>query len=374
MLASALSVPFMDLLKHRFLRFFPPEQAKRLAKNARRVTFPAGKVIFEENDAPGAVYLVLAGRVEILKHSSGEHYHTLACAGPNDYFGELGCLDGSGRSARALAQTEVKAALLPRWIFLDVLSRCPWETTMGLFMHVIGNLRETDAHFVRELIRKEKITLIGEMANSILHDFRSPVTSIQLAAGSVIKHHDDAITRQACDTISRQLRRMSSMLEEVLEYARGETHLDRSPAPLHELFASLISLNADALRETGITVRVRATNLIVVLDHNRMFRVLQNLLTNAVEAIGPGKQGVITLSARRLKGACEISVRDNGPGLPKLIWGTLFQPFTTYGKRGGTGLGLAIAKGIVDAHGGKITFRSKKGAGTVFRIRLPLPT
>jgi signal transduction histidine kinase len=226
---------------------------------------------------------------------------------------------------------------------------------------------------VQELIRKEKITLIGEMANSILHDFRSPVTSIQLAVGAVVKHHDDEATRQSCETINRQLRRMSSMLEEVLEYARGETRLDRSPVPLHELFAGLISLNADTLREAGIAVRVRATNLIVVLDPNRMTRVLQNLLTNAVEAIGPGQNGVITLSARRLKGACEIAVRDNGPGIPRVIWGTLFQPFTTYGKRGGTGLGLAIAKGIVDAHGGEINFASKKGAGTVFRIRLPLP-
>jgi signal transduction histidine kinase len=363
----------MQLLKHRFLRFFPPEQAARLAKNARRVTYPARKVIFEENDPPDAIYLVLSGRVEILKHSSGEHYHTLACAEAGDYFGELGCLDGSGRSARALTQTEVKAAMLPRWIFLDVLSRCPWETTMGLFMHVIENLRQTNAHFVQELIRKEKITLIGEMANSILHDFRSPVTSIQLAVGSVIKRHDDDATRQSCETISRQLRRMSSMLEEVLEFARGETRLDRSPAQLHELFANLISLNADTLRDAGIAVRVRATNLIVVLDHNRMIRVLQNLLTNAIEAIGPGRHGAITLSARRLKGACEIALRDNGPGIPKVIWGTLFQPFTTYGKRGGTGLGLAIAKGIVDAHGGEVTFQTKKGAGTVFRIRLPLP-
>jgi signal transduction histidine kinase len=211
------------------------------------------------------------------------------------------------------------------------------------------------------------------MANSILHDFRSPVTSIQLAVGSLIKRHHDVATRQACETINRQLRRMSSLLEEVLEFARGETRLDRSPAPLHELFASLISLNADTLREAGIAVRIRATNLIVVLDHNRMIRVLQNLLSNAIEAIGPGHGGVITLSARRLKGACEIALRDNGPGIPKVIWGTLFQPFTTYGKRGGTGLGLAIAKAIVEAHGGEITFHSKKSAGTVFRVRLPLP-
>jgi len=362
----------MELIEHRFFRYFPPEHAERLARTAHRVTFPARTIIFEENDPSDSIYLVLSGRVEILKHSSGEHYHTLAYASENDYFGELGVLDGSGRSARVVTQTVVKAAKLPRRTFLDVLSRCPWETTMGLFMHVIANLRETNARFVQEVIRKEKITLIGEMANSILHDFRSPVTSIQLALGSIGKHDAHESTRQACEVINRQLRRMGSMVEEVLEYARGEARLDRRPVSLRELFADLISLNAETIRNAGITVRIRAANLNVVLDHDRMIRVLQNLLSNAIEAIGPGHDGAITLTARRRKGACEITLRDNGPGIPKVIWGTLFQPFTTHCKQGGTGLGLAIAKGIVDAHGGEITFDSKKGVGTTFRIRLPL--
>jgi signal transduction histidine kinase len=364
---------FMELLEHRFFRYFPPEHAERLAKTAHRVRFTPRKVIFDEHDPSDAIYLVLSGRVELLKHSSGEHYHTLAYASENDYFGELGVLDGSGRSARAVTQTEVEAAMLPRRIFLDVLSRCPWETTMGLFMNVIENLRTTNDRFVQEVIRKEKITLIGEMANSILHDFKSPVTSIQLALGTVSKRHADDATREAIEIIDRQLRRMGAMVEEVLEFARGETRLDRRPVYLHELFSSLLSLNAETLRHAGVTVHVRAANLVAVLDHDRMVRVLQNLLTNAVEALAGHKSGVITLAARRQAGACEITIRDNGPGIPKVIWGTLFQPFTTFGKRGGTGLGLAIAKGIVDAHGGEITFVSKKGAGTTFHIRLPLP-
>jgi len=364
----------MELKAHRFFGYFPPEHAERLAKTARRVTFPARTIIFEEDDPSDAIYLVLSGRVEILKHSSGDHYHTLAYGSENDYFGELGVLDGSGRSARVQTLTEVTAALLPRRIFLDVLSRCPWKTTMGLFMHVVENLRNTNARYVQELIRKEKITLIGEMANSILHDFRSPVTSIRLALDSINRHDAPESARQACEVITRQLRRMGSMVEEVLEFARGETRLDRRPVALQELFADLTSINADTIRQAGITVRVRAAKLSVVLDHDRMIRVLQNLLSNAIEAIGPGKDGTITLTARRRDGACEITLRDNGPGIPKIIWGTLFQPFTTHGKKGGTGLGLAISKGIVEAHGGEITFESKKGAGTTFRIRLPLPS
>jgi signal transduction histidine kinase len=362
----------METLKHRFFRYFPPEFAKLLVKTARRATFPARTVIFEENDPSDAIFLVLSGRVEILKHSSGGHYHTLAYASEDDYFGELGVLDGSGRSARALTLTEVTAAVLPRPGFLKVLSRCPRETTMGLFLQVVENLRVTNSRYVEELIRKEKITLIGEMANSILHDFRSPVTSIQLALGTITKHSGDETTWLACATIERQLRRMGAMVEEVLEFARGETKLDRRPVALRDLFADLVSINADLLRNAGISLRVRPTKAVAALDHDRMVRVLQNLLSNAIEAIGSRKRGAVVLSARRRGRACELTVGDNGPGIPKVIWSTLFQPFTTYGKQRGTGLGLAISKAIVEAHGGEISFESKKGVGTTFRIRLPM--
>lgn len=363
----------MEILAHRFFRFFPPEHAKQLAKTAHGVTFPARKIIFEENDPSDAIYLVLSGRVEILKHSSGDHYHTLAYASEDDYFGELGVLDGSGRSARALTLTEVTAAVLPRAGFLKVLSRCPWETTMGLFMHVVENLRETNLRYADELIRKEKITLIGEMANSILHDFRSPVTSIQLALGTITKHSGDETTRLACAIIERQLRRMGAMVEEVLEFARGETKLDRRPVALRDLFADLVSINADLLHNAGVALHVRATKAVVALDHDRMVRVLQNLLSNAIEAIGSHKKGAVVLSARRRGRTCEITVSDNGPGIPKIIWSTLFQPFTTYGKPRGTGLGLAISKAIVEAHGGEISFESRRGLGTRFHLRLPMP-
>jgi len=364
----------MKLLQHRFFRLFPPAQAGRLAGAAQRVVYPARHIIFDEGDPSDSICLVLSGRVEILKHSSADHFHTLAYASEDDYIGELGVLDGSGRSARAVTQTEVHAAVLPRDVFMEVLGQCPWETTMGLFVRVIANLRETNSRFVQEVIRKERITLIGEMANSFLHDFRSPVTSVQLALGAITKRSDDEATRQACETISRQLRRMSSMVEDVLQYARGNSSLDRRPVSLRELFANLLALNADALRNSGVTVRVRASpRLVAVLDHDRMIRVLQNLLSNAIEALAGDPKGVIVLSARRIRDVCELTVRDNGPGIPKAIWGSLFQPFISHGKSGGTGLGLAIAKGIVEAHGGRITFESRKGAGTAFRIRLPLP-
>jgi len=363
----------MNLLEHRFFRHFPPEHALRLAKVAKRVSFPARRMIFDEGDPSDAIYLILSGRVEVLKHSSGDHYHMLAFANEDDYFGEVGVLDGSGRSARIVTQTPVRAARVPGKAFLEVLAQCPWETTMALFRHVSRDLRMTNDRFVQAVIRREKITLIGEMANSILHDFRSPVTSIRLALDSVAKRAADPVTHQSCEIIGRQLRRMSSMVEEVLQYARGESRLDRRPVSVRELFANLVALNAHAVQANGITIRIRAASITVLLDHDRMIRVLQNLVSNAIEAIGPNAGGCITLAATRRSGACEITVRDNGPGIPRAIWNSLFQPFTTHGKKGGTGLGLAIAKGIVEAHGGEITFEARRGAGTIFRIRLPIP-
>ena len=211
-------------------------------------------------------------------------------------------------------------------------------------------------------------------ARAIIFEEGDPSDSVHLALGAITKRSDDESTRRSCDTISHQLRRMSSLVEDVLQYARGNSTLDRRRVPLRNLFKHLLYLNAETLRHAGITARVRAAGgLVAAIDHDRMIRVLQNLLSNAIEALGTDRKGLIVLAARRLRGVCELTVRDNGPGIPKVIWSTLFQPFTSHGKPGGTGLGLAIAKSIVEAHGGEITFESKKGAGTTFRIRLPLP-
>lgn len=362
----------MDLRSHRFFNHFPAEQADKLARTAKVKKFPEKSVIFLEGSVSDSIYLVLEGRVVLTKEAPGGYTQLIAHKAADDYFGELGVLDSSGRSTAAVAETAVKLARLDKAPFLKVLSQSPWHTIVRLFNHVSENLRATNDRFVSEVVRKEKITLIGEMANGMIHDFKSPFTTIRLAVDMISMTHQDESTQKMCQVVMRQIRRLGGMVEEVLEFAKGNTQLKREPVRIEALFESLAESNAEAIQHTATKFVVRPTPLLAAIDFDRFIRVLQNLVTNALEAIGPEKSGLITLAAERKGRMCELTVSDNGPGIPRAIRSTLFEPFVSHGKRGGTGLGLAIAKSVVEAHGGSIAYRSSSRTGTKFVIRLPL--
>jgi len=104
----------------------------------------------------------------------------------------------------------------------------------------------------------------------------------------------------------------------------------------------------------------------------RLNQVLVNLLINAAQAVRARGNGKITLETRALGDQIEISVSDDGVGIPPENLGQIFScGFTTRHEEGGSGLGLAISKEIVDAHHGSLEVKSQLGAGTTFTVRLP---
>jgi signal transduction histidine kinase len=361
----------VDVRSHRFISHFPAVQGAKLAKHVRLVRFPHQAVIFAEGSESDCIYLVLTGRVALSKKSPGGSPQIIAYKGPDDYFGELGVLDGSTRSTAAIADGPVQLGRIAQKPFLALLSEASWHTVLRLFSHVSENLRATNDRFVTAVVRKEKITLIGEMANSMVHDFRGPFSTIKLATELLAKRDRKPETQELCAMILRQVNRLGGMVEEVLDFARGETRLQLKPTPLADVFAQLQENNVVPLGRAGVKLAVKSTALELPLDPDRLLRVLQNLVTNACEAIGKRPRGRITVAARRASGHCEITVSDNGPGVPREIRATLFEPFVSQGKVNGTGLGLAIAKAVVEAHHGSIDFTSSR-SGTTFTIQLPM--
>lgn len=360
-----------DVRSHRFISHFPAVQGAKLAQQVRLVRFAHKAVIFEEGTYSDCIYLVFGGRVALTKKSPGGPPQIIAFKGPDDYFGELGVLDGSTRSTAAIADGPIQLGRIPQKPFLKLLSESSWHTVLRLFSHVSENLRATNARYVTEIVRKEKITLIGEMANSMIHDFRGPFTTIRLATEYLAKRDADPKTQELSAMILRQVDRLGGMVEEVLEFARGETRLRTKLQPLRAVFAQLLENNAAASASSGVRLVVKPSSLVLLLDPDRFQRVLQNLVTNAHEALGRRRRGRIVVSARRHHDQCLLTIADNGPGIPKEIRSTLFEPFVSHGKTGGTGLGLALARSVVEAHHGSIDFRSSR-AGTRFILQLPL--
>ncbi len=361
----------MDVSSHPFISHFPAAQGVLLAKAVRYVRFPHKAVIFEENDTPDSIYLVLTGRVALTKKNPGGAAQVIAHKGPADYFGELGVLDGSGRSTAAIADGPVHLGRIEQDVFLKILSGSSWHTVLRLFSHVSENLRDTNTRYVTEVVRKEKLSTIGEMANAMIHDFRGPFTTISLATESLAQRNTDPRTQELCALILRQVGRLGGMVEEVLEFARGETRLKLKATPLREVFAQLKENNDATFARTQVQLVIKESTLSLLLDPDRFQRVLQNLVTNAREALAKKERARITVSVCKKDNRCLLTVRDNGPGIPREIRDTLFEPFVSHSKSGGTGLGLAIARTVVEAHQGSISYRTSR-TGTVFTIQLPL--
>lgn len=360
----------MDLASHRFMSYFEPKQAADLCQIAVLESFAEERQVFEEGETADFLYLVLEGKVEFSKRIENNKYQTVAVAKPDDYFGELGVLDGEPRSARAVAVAGSTLAKIGGEELIATLQLAKGSSVLKMFSFITKNLRDTTDQYVSQLVHKQKMVLVGEMVSTIIHDFKSPVTGIKLSTEMLKEMHEDEESQEWCELIQLQVQRMLGMAEEVLEFSRGNSVLHKKPVNLIQTLQQFEKLNRVYCEAAKVDLVVRVTEVIVEADENKILRVLQNLVGNAVEAFG-GRVGRVEIIVTQSEEWAEISIYDNGPGIPPTIKEKLFEPFVTYGKRTGTGLGTAIVKSIVEAHKGKITYESEDEKGTTFYIRLP---
>jgi len=361
----------VELEAHRFIAAFDAEQAAELCGLAMVESFADKEIIFEEGEIPDFLYLVLNGQVEFRKHADTERYQSVSLAGANDFFGEFGVLDGQPRSAQAIACGTTTLAKIHRHSLMEIIQRTNGGVVLKLFLYIIQRLRTTTDQYVQQTIHKERMGLVGEMVNTIIHDFKSPFTGIHLASGMLKEMHPDEDTQEWCSLIQAQIHRMLGMTDELLEFARGSYAVQKQPVNLAHLLQRFEKLNRIYFTHANVELIAKSADLLVNADENKLIRVLQNLASNAIEAFN-GSGGKIEIAIAANGAWAEIQLTDNGPGIPEAIRTRLFEAFVTYGKQSGTGLGTAIAKSIIDAHGGTIDFQSQLGEGTKFYIRLPL--
>jgi len=360
----------MDVRANRFLEAFSPGGRERLIGHLIYQELAAGEYLFHEGDPAEGVCLVLEGQVEVVK-TAGEHEQILASFQPGDFLGEVAVLDGQGRSTDARARKAASVAWIPTADLLGVLVTEPVTLTLHLFQNVLALLRKTDDLYVQEVVHKEKLSLIGEMAGSLMHDLRTPIQVLLSAIDVIRMSHSDAETVDCCQKMELQCDRLTAMAGELLEFSRGETKLHLVRTDTNALLQQFLSFNDESFRPVGVTFNVEADPAEIEVDSMRLLRVLQNLVSNAVQALNSKPGGRIDVGAKVGDSILYLSVRDNGPGIPAAVQDRIFEPFVTQGKAGGTGLGLAIVKNVVTAHRGTITFETQAGQGTEFLIRIP---
>ncbi len=360
----------MDAHANRFLEGFSEAGRNRLIGDMIHQDLSPGAYLFREGDAAYGVCLVLKGAVEIVK-VAGTSEKVLGCFEAGEYFGEVAVLDGYGRSTDARAKSSAVIATIPSDILFEVLDKEPVALTLGLFQNVLNHLRRTNDLFVQEVVRKEKLSLVGEMASSLMHDLRNPIAGIHLASDLITMNHDDAETVHCCTNIRLQCDRVVAMAGELLEFSRGESKLDLVQTDTSAFLKQYLTLNEEYFRTTGIQFSLEADPAPIEVDSMRLLRLVQNLVSNAVDALSGRVGGHIDVRAQVVDSIFYLRVQDNGPGIPDAVKDRIFEPFVTHGKKGGTGLGMAIAHSVVKAHRGTISFVTAAGEGTEFTVKLP---
>lgn len=349
----------------------PPGAIDAASERLRTVFYPAGETIFAEGDPGHGLYLVLAGTVRISVRGREHLPETLDTFHTGDFFGEMALIDQSPRSATATAVESSLLGMLDEEAFRFVMHAAPAELSMNFMRAVAGRLRRSNSHFIEEMIRNERLSLLGRMSSSIIHDFKNPMATILFACQMIERKSKDPQMARFTTIIDGAVEQMAGMTQELLEYSRGVTHLKVERVLVGTIVAQIEEQCLARLAAQGIRVeRTVAYVGWVTVDAQRLLRLLLNLLKNAQEAISEG--GMVRFAVRAEDGWLVWEIADNGCGMPAEVLATVFEPFVSHGKSGGTGLGMTIAKTVAEAHGGTIKVDSKEGQGTVCVVRLPL--
>jgi signal transduction histidine kinase len=236
----------------------------------------------------------------------------------------------------------------------------------------------------RERLR-DRLAALGEMAAAIAHEVKNPLAGIEVMAGILkrqLTESPDAQTILA--DIIKEAKMANAIVLEVLDFVRP-IRLQVEAIALPDVVADAIGMAESRATRGDVTVDMDIPPVLPPIqgDPYQLRQLFTNLLVNAFEALGGS--GTVRISASALMGESaipggdqadpmlQICVADDGPGVPQEVVDRIFSPFFTT-KPQGSGLGLAIVRKIVDAHDGRIDVSSRAGAGTTFRVTVPVKT
>ena len=227
---------------------------------------------------------------------------------------------------------------------------------------------------VRRAQQRERLADVGAVTAKVVHDLGNPVAGISMAAQRVLRSIERdperpvSSVREPAEHVIRAARRLEVLINDFKDFAR-EQRLDLADVDVAALLREVTHLWEPEAAARKIALALEAPpNVTIRADADKLRRVLDNLLKNALESV-EGEGAVWVRAVRPAAAAIRILVEDTGLGIPAGM--NVFDLFETT-KAHGTGLGLAVCRQIVEAHGGGIGFAARVPHGTVFHVELPI--
>jgi len=304
----------------------------------------------------------------------------------------------NGEAQRALGQEA--AALRGRSIFEVLVTLTPEELGAAvrtsrplsdiqigdqIFSPTVRSLPGEDTGLTIALrdvtLRRQKEARRLDFYSIIAHDLRSPLSAMLMRTDMMLRGRRGVLSAEVVSDLRKMdsnMRRLVALINDFLDFARMEevAHtMERSRVDLADLLLEIVDDFKPLVENTGQRLRfdLPEGRVVSLGDRRRLQQVVVNLVANAIK-FTPA-HGEITMRVRAAGDVCEVSVEDNGPGIPADVVPQLFQRYTrgpnTTADAGGTGLGLLIVREIVEAHGGSVGVESQPGQGSRFWFRVP---
>ena len=311
------------------------------------------------------------------------HLVTMAMIGLG-LVGPLSGLVGGYGIARGLSRTIYQLSVRAH----DVAQRLD-QTVGSLTLPAEGDLRSLDTqlqHVVhkveevmdnwqkqrRDMLRAEQLSAVGQLAASVAHEVRNPLTGVKLLVdAALLPNKPRPLGAQDLQVIRDEVARVEKTVKDFLDFARPPVPQCKT-CDLRDVVKQAVDLVRARARQQGVAIEVHCDDqpIPAYVDRGLLCTVFVNLFINSLDAMAQG--GTLEAAVHAAPGAgSRIDIADTGPGIAPEILGRLFTPFAS-SKATGTGLGLSISRRIVEEHGGTITGGNRPEGGGRFSIRLPL--
>ncbi len=227
----------------------------------------------------------------------------------------------------------------------------------------------------KQLVQKEKLAALGEMAATVAHEIRNPLTSVRGFAQRIARKYGnlgDGRLGEYTTIIIEEVDRLNKFIKDVLDFARRAKPEFRK-VKVNRLLSDIINLMRDELTAQSIVVVPDFDMNLpeIYADETLLRQGFFNILQNSRQAMNKG--GVLMIRTQTFDQEVRVRIADDGHGIPRELLQKVWTPFYTT-KTQGTGLGLSLVLRIVDDHHGKLFIRSRVGQGTVIDIRFPILT